>query len=623
MQIQWKKRNMRRCLALLLACALFTLMLPATGAFAGSVDFNTNTIKVYEWKQIKTQEDFPAAGTYPMLLCYTDQSGVHRFMKHTSIDDSRANIYRDGLTNSNKEARRNIADARAAAEYLLLDAETRASMTLEKYRETLPYWNRAWEYPFRNADYLIAEEGVNCIYSTPVSECPEIAMTCESFYTTTMPTEWKLVVTGNTSSKMAKVHIHVGDQELYDDAANVDEAEIELGKIGGHSDDNTYLVYTRELGGGRAKYTDEGCVQIFYDDPTWLGTDTGLLWDSKKFGGVEGDKDYYSNFKIFYGVEKTFSVIDKDYVIGNGNTMYANNNLMLLDGVNLTVAPGGILCVTGTFFNNGIIHNCGTVVINPGSKIDSLHPTDAGSGQLNCYGGISAEVSVYSSYTPREESAETAGMSTDELEMKVSEMSVYLYDARKMLENTDPATVSAEQLAYMEEYIADMEAALAIYEEALEARGIPEGYEPGRRQTGSTVYKNCQGDLIIMEGGALVLNDQSQSKLNLYEGASCVNNGLIVAPNGITLTDAELINRSRGTIFSGYGFDCAQGGDIGKRVVNPGAGSASLPDLVRRTGSISAFSVNGSYHVNNQGGILVNGSMSGGTGYFDGNAITY
>lgn len=631
MHLHLTKRNMRRFLALLLACALFAAVLPATGAFAGSVDFNTNTIKVYEWKQIRTQKDFPEKGTYPLLLCYTDQNGVHRFMKSTKIDEPSVNIYRDGRTDSNKDAWKKASNERSEKQYNALDAEARAGKTLEQFRAGLPYWNRDNSGVQRNENHTIGFDGVNCIDSTPVSDAPEIAVGCESFFTTQMPTTWRLNVTGKKEKKAgntAVVRIYAGDKEFGDGLGYPNamgfggcEAELELEKIGEGDD---YCVYTTDLGGGRAKYTDEGCVQIYYHDDTTGGINSGLSWDGKKVGTIEFNSDYYSNFTMYYAVEKTFSVIDRDYTVGKGSTMYANNNLMLLDGVNLTIAPGGILCVTGTFYNNGVIHNCGTVVINPGARIDSLHPADAASGQLNCYGGATAEVPVYSAPSPQEGGTEADNMTLDELDMKISLMEATLADSRQLLANSSAGSVSEQEIAYLKDSIAQMEAALEIYRQARASRAAPGGYAPTQPQlTGSTTYKNCQGDLVIMGKGALVLNTQSQCKLNLYEGASCVNNGLLVAPNGITLTDAELLNRSRGSVFSGYYFTCAKGGDVGSTVVDPGTGSASVPDLTRCTGSISAFAVNGRCHVSNQGGLLVNGSISGGTDCFDGNAIVY
>lgn len=654
-----KNSKLQRMISLLLVCVLFAALLPGGPALATdaaqsddpgegsgpSIVVVNNTTKVKEWFQIKKQSDFPAAGTYPMLLMYYDDNGDTRILKNTGMAGGSIDLFRDGVNDGSHGTNfKNYANNRLKAEYEAeypgkLDPMTNIekAKALDEYGKTKVYYKKAYAEELRS-NRCVLYGGVNAMYSSPLSETPAIPYDADYFLTKNAPVNWTMTVTGGTSSNGEhNVKIHAGSRSfvdgegwLYSDWGR--EAELELSS----SKADEYRVYTAELGTDRRGWTEDGMVQIYWYDSD--GYDSGLVHDGRAFGSLESKKDRtyynYSNFMLFYGREKELSAITYNYTVQDGSIMYADNNMILMDGVNLNIAPGGILCVTGNFYCNGIINNGGTIILNPGATITTLEPPRTNSCQINCYGAKSVNIDfstgkaeVDNEIDPIEvqKLIEIAQRESDDLQAFIEELAVLdKYEFTDAEGNTQTLTDEEferfkerqeSEKDIKDEQITEYKRQLKEYEERQNSKSNP---------SGSVSFSKCQGDILIMEGATLDLCTRSESRLNLYGGASCVNNGLIIAPNGINVDNAELINRKTGTVFCGYYFQNAPGVNCASRVVGAGTADATVKGLSLKTGSITALSLGSTYHVKNEGAILAHGTVSGTVGApnWEGNGYT-
>lgn len=647
-----KKWNLRRLIALSLACVLMFTALPGTGARAIEVDDAFSYIDVLKFEQVTSQKDLAITGSYPLVLCYTDMWGNDYVMTHTSIDDDDSNLYRDGISDGNQSSAKNSVSTRLKAQYDALSESERDGKTFEQYRDAQPLWKCVNDNVLRTLE-CIFYGGVDSIDSSKISACPEVCYEANSFLAKDPPTKWTIYLdkSWNENDNCYMARIRPGNREFKDGqgywyADWGREAELELAS---HGNGNRYDIRTPDAGGGSKSYIEPGCVQILYDDDG--GYDTGICWDGDEMGGIEvhpyaGKNNktdpHWSNWKMYIGKTHRLSVIDRDYTIQAGAVMYARDNLLLKDGVNLTIAPGGILCVKGTFLCNGVINNCGTIVVDPGSLITSLQPDNSNSGQINCYGAKSvtftttagvSEASEYE-YTSEELEAIIAQKEASLAALTDSRASLQtLYDEwEAAAERPEKITVDGNELkpedfkVLMETLDGKIDTMTANIEEAkvllAEIIAAEQKTPDSPSASAKLSFKNCQGDIVIMDGAAVVMNTRSECRLNLYSGSTCVNNGLIVAPNGITIDSGEFINRTTGTVFSGYTFANVPGEDIGTRVQDPGTASASVKGLGKNTGSITALARNGQYHVDNQGAFFANGSVTGAADHTEGNAFT-
>ena len=473
----------------------------------------TSSKQNYEWRLIRKQSDIPAKGEYPMLLCYTDLNGVNWFLTGHKIGDGK---------NEKRELCRNGISSKKSG--MPNDVKQRYQEWLKATGSTDDFFSKSTYLAENPEDYILTAQygceplisGHDTYFMTAVkmSAYPQIAVGSDRFYTETLPGDWRMVVTGRSQSGMKKIRIRSGDQYLEDDTGTLGMAQIDWEDEG-----DDYCVYTKDVGGSRADYTLDGSVQIFYYD-SWYdsfgGNNTGLCWDYGYFGGIEENDDFYSNFRLYYAIPKDFDVIDRDYTVPAGSVLYAANDLEVLPGVELTIEPGGILSVTGTFLNNGVIHNCGTMILQKGSTVTTMEPKNSDCGQLNCYGSASA----------------------------------------------------------------------------------PKG-----------IQGDCQGDLIILEGASLIFCNKADSMLNLLSGSTCVNSGSIVAPYGIGVLGGELINRPDGHVFIGYYFEHASGSNGKLSLHNAGTAQATLSGLSLQPHKKAVLDLRDGCHVRNDGTLLLNGVL--------------
>lgn len=637
LSFEFPRLHLRQIISLFLVCVLFIMSMPMQNAKALDINGIDYTITVWEWFQIKEQKDFPAKGTYPMILTYIDQTGTSYILRNESIGCPNAMISRDGVSHYTRDARDKYVSAvynRAKEEYISKNVEKAREMTeMELASAVTTYMEQQVYYKKIDADVVRALEcmiygGTNTITATSLTETPSVPFSSDNFMTIVPPTNWSMTVCDDPGTSMHHIKIKAGQKGLYQgkgywysDYGRV--GEIELSK---DSDGHELCCFTSELGGDRARWTQPGTVQLYrYNKGTY---DLGLCWDKDRVGGLEYYKESltnpnYSNFTLYYGKTKTLSVIDQDYTISAGSILYADDNVLLQDGVHLVVAPGGILCVTGSFLCNGVIDNFGTVVINPGATITTMTPSQSNSCQINCYGGKSVSVTKSGGKTEVDKEIDPQAMK-DSINALLKEIDA-LQDQVKDLKEKGSFTYNDETGQAITLAGEEFEAYLQKLEDQVDQRKDAidqmkeqiEEYEKRSKEQekkGDTIrFTDCQGDIIIMEGGTLNLCTHSESKLNLNDGATCANNGLILAPNGINIKNAEFLNQKVGTVFSGYYLTNSPGVNCASALIGAGTDNVSLnvKGLSPSGEMNTVLNLNGDYHVRNEGVFVIHGLVSG------------
>lgn len=562
---------MRRLCAFSLAC-LFLFPLFAGTVLKVSAADTQNKTDVWEWAEITEQSDLPSTGSYPMLLCYTDQNGKDYFMTRNSVD-GQCTLWCSG------------------------GSQLRSSENGKgKYTK-----------------------------ASPVSDYPEIKPGEPSFLTKTLPTDWVMRVNGDQTDGCKTIRIRCGSKELDDAVGWLGMAVTEWTDF---DDGDDYCIYTRELGGDRKTCTREGCVQIYYYDDSWFGVDTGLCWDGNKVGGIEGNVSYYSSFRLFYGRKISLSTIVDDLIIGPGSTYYAYDNLMIADGANVIVEPGGVLYVDGLLYNNGVIHNCGSMIVNPDSCIACKEPKSQTAGQINCYGaGGSASFTVLKTELGviLTELREQYEKDIDNLNKQVMyaewDLSMFESEYRKYLEMSDEEKVVLPGIETMYE---QLQKTLKDAEDAY--RALSDEYQTKIRlakeqysDDGITEkkYSGCEGYLLIMKEGSIVFSRNSESTLNLYCGAICVNNGLLISPNAMTVSDSEFINRASAHIFLGRYYMGVEGSRLAQKIRYAGTSGAYIEGLeLCGTASSIAVETAAGWHIRNTGTWFQDGWFHSDSGNF-------
>ena len=90
---------------------------------------------------------------------------------------------------------------------------------------------------------------------------------------------------------------------------------------------------------------------------------------------------------MYVGFPKKYSVITKNWTIRKDYVLNVEDNVLLGDGVTLTVEEGAVLSVEGTMFYNGTIINKGTIVLQKGASLTPFDPTDSSTNNIICDGG--------------------------------------------------------------------------------------------------------------------------------------------------------------------------------------------------------------------------------------------
>ncbi len=570
------KLPVKRMGILMLAFLCLLTMLPWQQARA---DDPVKSATEYDWHLIATQSDLPKTGVaYPMLLLYEDFGGNYHYLKslreHTNGNHT---LWRDGLDKAQSSMPPSVSkrfkqwlkdngypdytDSKNIAPlYDLAYAETlgkfissdRESMCILSHYTTKPIKSGS-KVNYIQPDSLSLDE----MLATGIN--PEL----KEFTTKTLVTSWELIVEGGQNKhKEHYIYLKCGDNFMFDEPGSPAQLDMR-GYDSDDADDYMYSIYTSELGGDRYAYTPDGYCQIY-----WLhsgGTDSGLVWDTEGnlVGTIEKDNPCYSIFKMYYATERTVSLIDKDYTVPAGSVFYADDNTEIADGVNLFIAPGGVLSVNGVLHNNGTINVMGTMIMNPGSLVTSGLNEFNNTGQINVYNGDVDIISiVWSLDEENSKLRELYNKSKAELGEEIAQLEYrmvllqYQYErhtdmSANPLSDEEYERVAQEYLSVNEEYSRLMKLYTSRFYEDPESffKELEKEYD-----TKELYFTGCEGILVLLEDSVLLLPDKSESILNLYHGATCVNNGVMILPTGINVWGAELVNYEKGHIFLGYSY---------------------------------------------------------------------
>ena len=321
-----------RVFALLLAAALTAALLPA-GVLAADgddekkPDSSSGVVKGYEWHRVCTADDLPVTGTRcPVLILWKDNNAIR---------------YADG-----------------------------------GYAREVEYDDDDWDA----VDSGFWMPGTNGLPDPFTGDYKDTM----SFVTTDVMTSWEMSITGKEdedNKDCPQVRFYPNEYCLltgYDDFDFPSRVTAE---------DDCWTIYTSDKGGKYGKNISAGYVKIFcnvkWDDTGFMHTGTNLL------GYCDSTYNYHT-FIMYWGEERNITAITDDYSIAAGEVMNVDDGVMLMDGVTLTVEPGGMLSIEGTFYNNGTIENRGTMILQENACVCTLD-AGSGAGRILCSG---AEISL-------------------------------------------------------------------------------------------------------------------------------------------------------------------------------------------------------------------------------------
>ena len=323
-----------RVFALLLVMALTAALLPA-GVLAADgdgekkPDSSTGIVKGYEWHRVNTQSDLPAKDTVcPVLILWKNNNTIY---------------YATG-----------------------------GYSTQVKY-------DGKWD-AVSSGNWTAGANGLPDPFSGELKDTM-------SFVTTDVMTSWQMWVTGKEdedNKDCQRVRFYPNQYCLL---TGYDDFDFPNKAVGETGSDDLWTIYTSEKGGKYGDNISEGRVKIFAN-VKW--DDTGFMHKDDKLFGYCEDIWGYDTFIMYWGEERNITAITDDYSIAEGEVMNVDDGVMLMEGVTLTVEPGGMLSIEGTFYNNGTIVNRGTMIMQENACVCSM---DAGSaaGRILCSG---AEVSL-------------------------------------------------------------------------------------------------------------------------------------------------------------------------------------------------------------------------------------
>lgn len=136
------------------------------------------------------------------------------------------------------------------------------------------------------------------------------------------------------------------------------------------------------------KHVNEG--KIFDDEWQMMFDKDDNEWDVDLDDepSEDDDSDYESRLKLFICQEIPIPAIKKDMTISSGTTFSIDNGVILNDNVTLTIEPGAVVTVKGVLYNNGCIHNYGTLIVDDGGAIRYFNPkNNTHAGKIVCQGG--------------------------------------------------------------------------------------------------------------------------------------------------------------------------------------------------------------------------------------------
>ena len=663
------KSNMRRLLAFSLACltaasALAVFTLPVSAASADKKQ------TVYKWTRVQSKTELEAIkgkNDVPVIVCWEDGfHGVRYVLQgRESATTKSFGFYRDGRHGGNDEYvfmpddmeaeykkyfQKNLASGgnfesdfavNGWRENNLKSFYNKVASKSKEAWATSPAAKRFWTDLLRDQQSSIKHRKAKTLMS-------EVAFDADTFYTTKNISDWTMNVDKTITNGKAKVNFKSGGMYLGYGPAIQEYSSTRLDwtdnkNTGAHNIPKVidFEVCPSDCGDKRSQYTDEDKVQLTCSIK-FSSAASGLCCDEGYFDLLFNDDDffedyldttnvsrsdencYFSNFTMFYGETTQITIIEGDYTVQSGAVLNADDNLRIASGARILVAPGGTISVTGVLVNDGVIDNCGTVVVNEKSSIvstlvDKDNPsTDAEAGSINCYGGTAS----FSSTVYRENVKKATEEYEKELKEKKAAADALLpeYNAAwnmlkyytELLNNATNAMVRKQLEAYVRTYQEDYDAAAAKYEPLLKAaieyedsrdKIIRDKIAAYNKDNEKTEYADCAGDLIVLKKGGVYMSNNSGCTLNIYQGGTLLNLGVLVATNGLTIDGGEVRNKEGAYIFSG----CYMAESVASSVSVRGSGASSTILGMQKTSAGACTYGYGDYYLENEGTFLTHG----------------
>lgn len=195
------------------------------------------------------------------------------------------------------------------------------------------------------------------------------------FYTTELISDTEIAYTGDKDSKNENAMTY----RMYSRNGNLIELYDDLewkGYNTTHKNDHC-AIYTHDLStGDYGKNLPDYMVRIYHErsHSNDCGLDIKTIDGKPYYNGWHDGTYEYDKFVLYVAEEITITAITADYTIRDDMVMNVKNGVLLVDGVTLTVQPGGVLSIEGQFYNNGVINNYGTVIVQENSCITSFLP---------------------------------------------------------------------------------------------------------------------------------------------------------------------------------------------------------------------------------------------------------
>lgn len=144
-----------------------------------------------------------------------------------------------------------------------------------------------------------------------------------------------------------------------------------------YSTPNGYFRFVKEVSGSNWQ------LAFNEDDDNWTVISNN---DPAENAGVF--TDYEGRFKLFIADEIPVPAIIKDMTIQSGSTFTVDNGVIVKGGVTITIEPGAVFTVKGVLYNNGIINNYGTMIVETDGIVSYFDPPkNADAGKIHCEGG--------------------------------------------------------------------------------------------------------------------------------------------------------------------------------------------------------------------------------------------
>ncbi len=235
-------------------------------------------------------------------------------------------------------------------------------------------WNANGE-EYYSCDSTVSENIAWC-NTTVVKR--DIATFDDEFYTYTPCSAWTMQYAdqdkGNNNIKRVRIKNPAGQymhcNTKRDSAGVAQNTTMEWSDTKG----DCISISTSECKGAYGSGTYKDHVQVFFNVSN--GADAELIPLFNKDPSFltmrqNTSCDLY-DFVMYVATAETSNAIG-DYTVTSGKTLQIPDTTILKPGCTLTVENGGVLSISGEFYNNGTINNKGTVILQKNARIVSMY----------------------------------------------------------------------------------------------------------------------------------------------------------------------------------------------------------------------------------------------------------